>query len=283
MNYTELLKQKAQENKSIVCVGLDPVLEKIPLQGNPEEVITKFYLDLLDAFISEDTLPGAVKPNIAFYEQFGLPGLRALRKITDAYKDKGFIVIVDAKRGDIGKTSAAYAKAVYDVWNFDCVTVAPYMGSDSVGPFIDYSEKGKGVYILCRTSNKEAVDIQDLKVGNEGIPLYMKTTEKIIEWAKPGTGAVVGATYPKELEEIAKLFVNSGKQIPLLIPGVGTQGGSAQEVIQALKNANYDLSIVRINSSSGINYAYQKQDTDDYAGAAVKALKQLNREIGFKE
>jgi len=282
MNYTELLKQKAQENKSIVCVGFDPVLEKIPLQGNPEEVITKFYKNILNAFVEENCLPGVIKLNIAFFEPHGFEGLRALETLISTIKKINLPVILDAKRGDIGRFSTAYAKTAFEYWKADATTVAPYMGSDSVGPFIDYSEKGKGVYILCRTSNKGAVDIQDLKVGNEGIPLYMKTAEKIIEWAKPGTGAVIGATYPKELEQIAKLFSSSGKQIPLLIPGVGTQGGSAQEVIQALKNANYDLSIVRINSSSGINYAYQKQDTDDYAGAAVKALKQLNQEIGFK-
>ncbi len=279
MNYTELLKRKAEETKSIVCVGLDPILEKIPLKGSPKEVIVKFYLDLLNAFIKEKTFPGAVKPNIAFYEQYGFEGLYALQEIVKAYKKAGIIVICDAKRGDIGNTSNAYAKAMYDFWDFDAVTVVPYMGSDSVKPFIDYCEKGRGVYILNRTSNKGAVDLQDLKI--DGIPLYMKTAEKIVEWAQPGTGAVVGATYPQELEQIANLFVKSKKEIPLLIPGVGTQGGSAKEVISALKNVNYNISLVRINSSSAINYAYQQQGTNDYTIAAVKALKQLDEEIAF--
>ena len=279
LNYIELLRKKARETKSIVCVGLDPVLEKIPLKGSPKEVIIKFYLDILDAFIKNNVLPAAVKPNIAFYEQYGLEGLEALQEIAKAYKEKGFIVIVDAKRGDIGKTSEAYAKAMYDFWGFDAATVSPYMGSDSVLPFIGYCEEGRGVYILNKTSNIGAADVQDLKVEDK--PLYMKIAEKIINWAKPGTGAVVGATYPKELEEIARVFVNSGKEMPLLIPGVGEQGGSAREVVNALKNAGVDLSLVRINSSSGINYAYLKEGTEDYAGSAVRALKKLNDEIGF--
>jgi len=279
MNYIELLKAKTLETKSIVCVGLDPILEKIPLHGNTREIIVKFYLDILHAFLKEDVLPSAVKPNIAFYEQYGFDGLYALQEIVKAYKEKGIIVIVDAKRADIGNTSNAYAKAMYDFWNFDAVTLAPYMGQDSIKPFIDYCKKGRGVYILNRTSNPGARDIQDLKV--DGVPVYIKTAEKIIEWAQPGTGAVVGATYPEDLEKISKLFVNSGKEIPLLIPGVGAQSGKAKEVVDALKRAKMDLSIVRINSSSGINYAYTKYATTDYASAAVRALKELNEEIGI--
>ena len=185
-------------------------------------------------------------------------------------------MILDAKRGDIGKTSTAYAKAVFDFWQVDALTVAPYMGSDSVQPFIEYCEQGKGLYVLARTSNKGAADFQNLKLDNE--PLHIHVARKIIEWAKPGTGAVVGATYPEELQQIATMFVDAQKDIPLLIPGVGGQGGSPAEVMKALKNAGYDFSLCRINSSSGINYAYEKQDTDDYAGAAVKALQQLHKE-----
>lgn len=279
MNFLERLKQQAEEKKSIVCMGMDPILDKIPIEGSPKEVITKFYLDLLEAMKSESTFPGIVKPNIAFYEQYGFDGLQALKTVMEAYKEAGIMIILDAKRGDIGKTSAAYAKALFDFWDADAITIAPYMGSDSVGPFVEYCEKGKGVYILDRTSNKGAVDLQDLKV--DGTPIYMKTAEKLVDWHQPGVSAVVGATYPQELEQISKFFVDSGKQIPLLIPGVGSQGGSAQEVVAALKNTGNDLSLHRINSSSGINFAYLKKDTDDYAGAAVDAIKELNDEIGL--
>ncbi len=281
MTFTDLLIKKSEETKSIVCAGLDPILEKIPIKGEPEQKLTKFFLDILDAATSQNAIPAIVKPNIAFYEQYGFEGLRALKKIIPAYQKKGIPVILDAKRADIGKTSAAYAKNLFGFWGADAITVAPYMGTDSVSPFIEYTKKDKGIYILARTSNKGAVDLQNLKVGST--PLYMKTAEKIVDWSEnSGVGAVVGATYPKELEAISKYFAGSKKQIPLLIPGVGAQGGSAKEVVDALKNTKNPLSIHRINSSSGIIYAYQKQDTDDYAGAAAKAIKQLNREIGFK-
>jgi orotidine-5'-phosphate decarboxylase len=276
MNFTEQLKQAAKDNASIVCMGMDPVLEKIPIRGETEEVIVKFYTDILNTIISEDVRPGIVKPNYAFYAQYGFPGLRALKKLIELYHEKKFLVILDAKRGDIGKTSTAYAKEAFEFWKADALTVAPYMGSDSVGPFIDF---GKGVYILDRTSNPGAVDLQNMEVN--GVPVYMKLAENIIKWHKPGVGAVVGATYPKELEQISTFFIKGGKEVPFLIPGVGKQGGSAAEVVEALKKTGNDLSIHRINSSSGINFAYEKKGTDDYAGAAVEAIKELNKEIGF--
>jgi orotidine-5'-phosphate decarboxylase len=277
MNFTEQLKQAAADNGSIVCMGMDPVLEKIPLKGSAEEVIVKFYSDILDAAISEDVKPGIVKPNYAFYAQYGFEGLRALKKLIEIYHKHKFLIILDAKRGDIGKTSAAYAKEAFEFWNADALTVAPYMGSDSVGPFIDF---GRGVYILDRTSNPGAVDLQDMKV--DGIPVYIKLAENIVKWHKPGVGAVVGATYPKELEQISSFFVKSGKSVPFLIPGVGKQGGSAAEVVAALKKTGNELAMHRINNSSGINFAYEKTGTDDYAGAAAKAIREMNKEIGFK-
>jgi orotidine-5'-phosphate decarboxylase len=278
-DYTKLLKQKAEETNSIVCMGLDPVLKKIPLEGDPGEVITKFYLDILEAIKSEGVMPATAKPNIAFYAQYGFEGLKALKRIMEEYKKAGIQIILDAKRGDIGKTSAAYAKELFNFWQADAITVAPYMGSDSVEPFFEYCTNGRGVYMLVRTSNKGAVDMQDLEVDN--IPIYMKVAKKLVEWHRPGVCAVVGATYPAELEKISKFFVESGKEVPLLIPGVGAQGGSALDVVAALKKTGNDIRIHRINSSSGINYAYEEKGTDDYAGAAVKAIKELNREIGL--
>lgn len=281
MTFTDILRKKTTETKSIVCMGIDPILEKIPTRGDTEQRIIRFFQGILDAAISENVLPSIAKPNIAFFEQYGFEGLKALKTIITSYKKAGIPVLLDAKRGDIGKTSQAYAKNLFDFWDADAITIAPYMGSDSVSPFIEYCKRDKGVYILCRTSNKGAVDLQDLKVGST--PIYMKTAEKITEWSvDSGVGAVVGATYPKELEIISKFFVDSKKEIPMLIPGVGAQGGSAKDVIKTLKTTGNDPGIHRINSSSGIIYAYQKQDTDDYAGAAVKAIKDLNKEIGLR-
>ena len=276
MDYLSRLKSAAENG--IVCMGMDPVLDKIPVKGDSEESITGFFSEILDAMESEDVWPATVKPNYAFYAQYGFKGLRALRNVISMYKKADIMVLLDAKRGDIGKTSAAYAREAFEFWGADALTVAPYMGSDSVGPFIDWCEKGKGVYILNRTSNKGAVDIQDIDCGGE--PLYMKTAKRIVDWSRPGTGVVIGATYPKELEQISSFFMGTGKQIPFLIPGVGSQGGTASEVVSALKKTENPLWLHRINSSSGITYAYKKQDTDDFAGAAVKEIARLNKEIG---
>lgn len=283
MDFTEKLVSAAEQSNSIVCAGFDPDVEKIPLKGNPSEAIPKFFSEMMDAFEAEDARPGIIKPNSAFYEQYGFDGLKALKKVIEDCKKRGYLVILDAKRADIGNTSLAYAKSVFDFWGADAVTVAPYMGSDSVSPFIEYCNKGKGVYILNRTSNKGAVDIQNLKTEHDSSPIYIETAKKIIDWSKPGTGAVVGATYPGELEQISRFYVSSGKKIPLLIPGVGAQGGSAQDVISALKksgNSEKDIKMHRINSSRGIIFAYLDKKTDDFAGAAAKAVKELNKEIG---
>ena len=283
MNYAELLRESSGKGKSIVCMGADPVLEKIQAvkKGSIEESISGFYSEIIDACVSEGTLPAAIKPNYAFYAQHGFEGLRALKTVCEKTKSAGIPLILDGKRGDIGKTSAAYAKELFDFWGADCATIAPYMGSDSVGPFIKYcEEKGKGVYILDRTSNAGAVDLQNLMV--EGKPLFLKTAEKIVEWgakANGGVGAVVGATSTAELQQLAEFF--AAKKVPLLIPGVGSQGGSAEEVVKILKDSGSELALQRINSSSEINYAFEKAGTTDFAGAAVKAIKELNRQIGF--
>ncbi len=278
MGYVDDLRERAESVRSIVCMGMDPVIEKIPIQGDPRQVIEEFYLDILKEMNKRDSFPAVIKPNIAYFEQHGFDGLNALSTIISQYKSSGIPILLDAKRGDIGRTSLAYAKSVFEFWDSDSVTVAPYMGSDSVGPFIEWCEKGKGVYILCRTSNKGAADLQDLKV--DGVPVYMKLAENILKWYKPGVGAVVGATCLEELEKISRFFVDSNKEVPLLIPGVGSQGGSAGDVVEVLKKTGNNILIHRINSSSGINYAYMKNDTSDYAKAAVDALETLNKEIG---
>ncbi len=281
MSYIDLLQKSAGKNNSIVCVGLDPVLEKIPIQEkNITKKIVKFYSDLLEAIKSEDAGIGCVKPNYAFYAQYGFPGLRALKKVISIYKKSKYLVILDAKRGDIGKTSDAYAREVFLFWKVDAVTVAPYMGNDSFGPFVEYCKKGKGVYLLVRTSNKGAVDMQNIKTES-GNTFYMETAGLLLKYYQPGISAVVGATYPLELEEISKFFV-SQKQVPMLIPGVGGQGGSAREVANILRKTNNPLWLHRMNSSAGINYAYEQYKTDDYAGAAVKEIKKLNYEIGYR-
>jgi orotidine-5'-phosphate decarboxylase len=274
MTYIEHIKQKAQECRNILCFGIDPVLEKIPIKKEPEQAISEFYLEILKKIKSENIKIPSVKPNIGFFEQYGIEGLKALMTIIAECRLQHISVILDAKRGDIGNTAKAYAKAVFDFWQADAVTVHPFLGIDSISPFLEYD---KGVYVLNRTSNKSAVELQDLRVGDE--PLFMHVSRLILKWHKPGLGAVVGATYLSELEEISKLFVSSGKEIPLLIPGVGSQGGSASDVMDILRKTNNPLWLHRINSSSGISYAYLKENTTDYAGAAVREIKRLIDEL----
>ncbi len=281
MSYVDDLRERAENVKSIVCMGIDPIIDKIPFKGDLRQVIEDFYLNILKEMDKRNLYPAVIKPNIAYFEQYGFDGLNALMTIISQYKSSGIPVLLDAKRGDIGKTSVAYAKSVFEFWDSGAVTIAPYMGTDSVEPFIEWCGEGKGVYILCRTSNRGAADLQDLKV--DGVPVYMKLAENILQWHKPGVGAVVGATYLKELEEISRFFVESKKEVPLLIPGAGSQGGSAGEVVDVLKKTKNDILIHRVNSSSGINYAYIEKNTSDYAKAAVDAIESLNNEIGLCE
>jgi orotidine-5'-phosphate decarboxylase len=273
MNYVEQLKLRSYDVGHIFCLGIDPVLERIPLQGETEDIIVRFYSSIVDGCYNEGLVPALVKPNIAFFEQYGFPGLRALKKLIAFLKAKNIPIVLDAKRGDIGRTSAAYARAVFDFWQADAVTVAPYIGYDSVVPFAEWCSRGKGVYILNRTSNAGAVDLQDLVV--DGVPLYNKVAELISgSWHIPGVGAVVGATYPAELKELSSLFVSSGKQIPLLIPGVGAQGGSVSNVLDKLRDSGNDLSLHRVNSSSAVSYAYEKGG-GDYVESAVAVVRKL--------
>ncbi len=277
MNFTDKLIKAAEERNSIVCLGMDPILEEIPVKAqSPNAKIVKFYEDIIEATAGSI---GAAKPNYAFFAQYGFPGLRALKRLISTCKNRKLPVILDAKRGDIGKSSEAYANEVFKFWKADAVTVAPYMGRDSVQPFIDHCGSGKGVYILVRTSNKGAEDLQEI-ISSNGKKIFMETAGKLAEWHSEGMGAVVGATNTDEFKAVAEFFKASGKKIPLLIPGVGAQGGSAKEVADIIRGIG-DLKIHRINSSSGINYAYKKQGTDDYAGAAMKAVKKLNDEISL--
>lgn len=285
--FRQKLKESAEENQSLACFGVDPVLERIPLKEETEErTISRFYFEIIDACLSENVLPAAFKPNYAFFAQYGFEGLRALKNVIQKMKSTGIPVILDAKRGDIGKTSAAYARECFAFWEADAVTLNPFMGEDSVKPFIEWcEEKGKGVYILNRTSNPGAVDFQNLLV--EGMPLYLKVSRRVLDWgvkAKGNLGVVVGAPSLDELTAIAEFFAQAKQPVPFLIPGVGAQGGSAKEVASVLKKAKLDLSLQRINSSSALNYAFEKPgfEASEFASAAVEALKELNQEIGFK-
>ena len=281
VSYLQFLRDSAKERASIVCFGLDPDISQMP--GSTamlprEERIVQYYSSLIDAALEQSPSISALKPNYAYFAQYGFDGLRALKSLIDKYKGK-LPIIFDGKRGDIGKSSEAYAKEAFDFWNADALTISPYMGYDSISPFLSRCKEGKGVYILCRTSNAGAADFQSLNIDN-GRQLFAEVAQKMEKWHVNGMGAVMGATALDELESAMWVFYDSKKELPLLVPGVGAQGASAEETVRVLRSVwSEALPLHRINSSSAIAYAYKKAGTEDFVGAALAEIKKMNKEI----
>lgn len=282
-----------------IVVGLDPMLNYIPehvqkkafaefgetLEG-AAEAIWQFNKEIVDK--TYDLIP-AVKPQIAMYEQFGIPGLEAFKKTVDYCKEKGLVVIGDIKRGDIGSTSAAYAvghlghvqvgSQYYAPFDEDFVTVNPYLGSDGVNPFIDIcKEENKGLFILVKTSNPSSGEFQDQLV--DGRPLYELVGEKVAAWGEAHMGdeysyigAVVGATYPEMGKVLRKVMPKSY----ILVPGYGAQGGQGKDLVHFF---NEDGLGAIVNSSRGIIAAYKQEayakfgaeNFGDASRAAVEAM-----------
>ena len=259
-----VLLEQIKSKKSFLCVGLDVDQDRMPLdlKDDPDSIFT-FCKRIIEA-----TAPYCVayKPNIAFFEACGSDGWKSLEKVMD-FLNKNYpeiFTIADAKRADIGNTSVQYAKAYFKHFEFDSVTIAPYMGKDSVEPFLSYEKKH--TILLALTSNEGASDFQLL--NTEGKPLY----EKVIEQSKKWKNAdrlmyVVGATKAQALQKIRTLIPNSF----LLIPGVGVQGGSLEEV--AINGLNETCGLL-VNSSRGIIYASNKSDFDQAAGEVSRDLQQ---------
>ena len=259
--FTERLDDAARRNQSLVCVGLDPWRPSMPIDD-----LAAFTKAIIEATCD---LVCAYKPNYAFYEAEGLEGLRALETTIQAVPD-GIPVILDAKRGDIGSTATAYAKAAFEAWGADAVTVNPYMGGDSLAPFFEYEDRG--VFVLARTSNPGARDFEELSVTDDRTgrsrPLYEHVTERAVEWNTRGNvGLVVGATAPDELSRIRAIATG----MPILIPGVGTQGGELQA---AVVHGTDDRGLRAIISSSrGIIFASKGPDFAEAARAATERLR----------
>ncbi len=283
-----------------IVVGLDPMLTFVPeylkkrsfeeygqtLEG-VSDAIWRYNMQLIDAVC--DLVP-AVKPQIAMYEQFGLPGLETYLKTVKYAKEKGLIVIADVKRGDIGSTSAAYATAhlgkikvednEFEPFGSDFATVNPYLGTDGVKPFVDAcNEFDKGIFVLVKTSNPSSGEFQDREI--DGRPLYEHVAEKVVEWgsasmdgAYSNVGAVVGATYPEMGAKLRKLMPNTY----ILVPGYGAQGGKGKDLKVFFNNDGLGAIV---NSSRGIIAAYKQEDYRkfgdtgfaDAARAAVLAMK----------
>ncbi|MFA4858253.1 MAG: orotidine-5'-phosphate decarboxylase [Candidatus Margulisiibacteriota bacterium] len=267
MKFIEKLDQACQQNNSLVCIGLDTDLGKIPKHLlNDEDPLFAFNRAIIDQTAD---LVCAYKPNMAFYEMHGIYGMESLMR-TIEYIPKHIPVILDAKRGDIGNTAAAYAKAIFDVYKADATTVNPYLGPDSVLPFAEYRDKG--VFVLCLTSNQGARVLQSHGVESGDIALYLKVVKYSLLWNQQynNIGLVVGATKPQELKEIRSQVGN----MPILIPGVGAQGGSVKDSVTAGADKNGLHAI--INSSRAIIYA---DASENFARAARAAAQTLRDEI----
>ncbi|PWJ44010.1 orotidine-5'-phosphate decarboxylase [Sediminitomix flava] len=261
MNKAALFEQ-IQKKKSFLCVGLDTDPSKIPAHLlDTEDPIFEFNKAIIDA--TKDYCV-AYKPNIAFYEALGVKGWESLQKTLD-YIPSEIFTIADAKRGDIGNTSKMYAKAFFESMNFDSITVAPYMGEDSVTPFLEFDNKW--VILLAATSNKGGLDFQYQKIEN-GQMVFEKVLEKSLEWGnEKNLMYVVGATRADFLEKVRKIVPNSF----LLVPGVGAQGGSLEEVAKYGMN---DTCGLLVNSSRGIIYASNSEDFAEVASAEAKKLQE---------
>ena len=297
------LIEKIRKTNAPIVVGLDPMLNYIPkhIQENAfaefgetlegaAEAIWQFNKGIVDA--TYDLIP-AVKPQIAMYEQFGVPGLQAFKKTVDYAKEKDLVVIGDVKRGDIGSTSAAYAvghlgkvqvgSKKYSLFDEDFATVNPYLGTDGIKPFVDVcKEENKGLFILVKTSNPSSGEFQDRLI--DGRPLYEWVGEQVAKWGEDHMGndysyigAVVGATYPEMGKVLRKVMPKSY----ILVPGYGAQGGTAEGLKPYF---NEDGLGAIVNSSRGIICAY-KQDkyakfgTENYADASRQAVIDMIEDI----
>jgi len=259
MKFTDKLLAASRRNNSLLCVGLDP---------DPELVPKVSFLEFNKAIVEATAdLVCAYKPNLAFYEALGIDGLKLLQD-TIGHIPGHIPIIGDGKRGDIGNTAKAYAKALFVSFGFDAATVSPYLGFDSVEPFIEYRDKG--VFILCRTSNPGAVDFQSL-VDAQGVPLYETVARKAREWDVHGNiGLVVGATYIEELKQIRSLC----PEMPLLIPGIGAQGGDLTSAVKYGVDDRGEKAIIAV--SRQILYASREKD---FAEAARRSAQELRDRI----
>ncbi len=290
MTYREKLIASASQVGNITCMGLDPQVEVLPFQDDDTRTnLNRYFQQLFRRMVLSGLIPSAFKPNIGYYQALDRPrdedfsGSLALADVMDMVENffPGIPVILDSKRGDIARSSLNYANEAFSSWLSDAVTVAPYMGSDSLRPFIDHTPLEKGVYILNRTSNPGGKDLQNLIVrnGESSSTLYQEVARQIIAYnADQGSvGAVVGATNMDELKTIASLFAEHS--VPLLVPGVGSQGGSAPSVMAALREVGYPVELARINSSSALTHPWKKGSApEDWLELCEASLRTLLKE-----
>ena len=255
------LEESARTNRSLLCVGLDPDPAKIPAGVSTRD----FLMGIVEATAD---VASCYKPNLGFFEPDLGAGVELVHDLIEGIHKLGLPVLLDAKRGDLGNTAVGYARAVFESLDADAVTLSPYMGGDSMEPFFAYEDRTS--FILCRTSNPGARDLQDLKVGERQEPLYAYVARLANEWNRhDNIGLVVGATYPAEAREIRAICPT----MPILMPGVGAQAGDLEAAVQAGIDAVGGNLIV--NASRGVLYAPPVVSTDRPAwaeGARVAAI-----------
>ena len=262
MDFVDKLLAASRANGSLLCIGLDP-----DPQLMPDVSVLEFNKRIIDA---TSDLVCAYKPNLAFYEALGIEGLQALEK-TVAHIPDTIPVIGDAKRGDIGSTARAYARALFDGFGFDAATVNPYLGYDSVEPFIEYRDRG--VFVLCRTSNAGSAEFQAVQLSQPPVPLFEMVALRAKEWNTHGNiGLVVGATHADELRRVRQLC----PEMPLLIPGIGAQGGELASTVRYGADEKGEKAI--ISSSRQVIYASRG---DDFATAAREEAAKLRERINL--
>ncbi len=264
--FKEKLNELVAKKNSLVCVGLDSDLDRIPkFLWKEEDPLYIFNREIIRATSDFVT---AYKPNIAFYESLGREGWVLLERTLELIPDD-VLVIADAKRGDIGNTARKYAETFFKSYDFDAVTVSPYMGFDSVTPFLDFSEKA--VFILCLTSNPGSRDFQYI-MGETNEPLFLSVARRTVEWNLEygNCGLVVGATHPEDLGNIRE----AAPGLPFLIPGVGSQGGNLKMAVQF--GTDREGKGALINASRSVIYAAPDKN---FADAARKSVLRLNEQI----
>lgn len=280
--FSDRLADAVQARRTPLCVGLDPRLDMLPAaiarrHTDPAAAYEEFCLRVLDIVAP---IVGVVKPQSAFFEACGPGGFIALKNVCQQARQRKLVTILDAKRGDIASTAAAYAEAAFTAFDADALTVNPYLGRDAVEPFIAAARKsGRGLFVLVRTSNPGAGLFQDLIC--DGRPLYRHVGEAVASWNRENlgscgygdVGAVVGATHPAELAELRAAL----PECWLLVPGYGAQGGTAADVKRAMRSDGLGAII---NSSRGVTFPFQPED-GDWEAKVESAAKAAARELGF--
>jgi len=304
MTFTDALIKQIDRKRSHVVVGLDPSYDNLPthLKRSEESLsdiavaIKMFTREIIDAV--HEVVP-AVKPQIAFFERYGIDGLKAFADTVEYAKQKGLIVIEDAKRNDVGSTAIAYSdghigrvkvgKGTIPIFDVDAITVNPYFGKDGIDPFLDDVVKyGKGIFILVKTSNQSSKDLQDVEVLQKGkiLKLYEIVASLVDKWGSDiigdykysSVGAVVGATFPKEAQRLRELMPRAY----FLVPGYGVQGGKAADIVNFFNKDGYGALIA---ASRSIIYAFKqgrKYKDNEFAVAAREAVIQMNNDINDK-